>query len=39
MLKREANMINSLEMLAFVLYLLIVITIGVYFYFKGRKGD
>ncbi|MBR5967302.1 MAG: sodium/proline symporter PutP [Lachnospiraceae bacterium] len=30
---------NSLEMLAFVLYLLIVITIGVYFYFKGRRGD
>ena len=32
-------MINSLEMLAFVLYLLVVITIGVYFYFKGRKDD
>lgn len=32
-------MLNSLEMLAFVLYLLIVITIGVYFYFKGRRGD
>ncbi|MBR5731953.1 MAG: sodium/proline symporter PutP [Lachnospiraceae bacterium] len=30
---------NSLEMLAFVLYLLVVITIGVYFYFKGRKDD
>ena len=26
-------------MLAFVLYLLIVIAIGVYFYFKGRTGD
>ena len=32
-------MINNAEMLAFVLYLLIVIAIGVYFYFKGRTGD
>ncbi len=32
-------MYENAEMLAFVLYLLIVITIGVYFYFKGRKSD
>ena len=32
-------MINNAEILAFVLYLLIVIAIGVYFYFKGRTGD
>ncbi len=32
-------MINNAEILAFVLYLLIVIAIGVYFYFKGRNGD